>query len=333
MSLPHFKRKWRVLVANGDNVALDVSDLRVTFNINKSYQMPNYADITIYNLAPLTEQQIIQQGTRVIVEAGYEDGEYGKIFDGDIIQPIWDRRNVVDYTLELRCVDGDVINNNNFVAFTFAAQKDQRTLVYEMARQSRKSFEVDYVTDFLSSNKAVRGQTYFGQPSDYLHEIAIANDADFGTLDGKANIGRPTDDSPTEAVLINPQNGLVGTPEQTQDGVAFRCLLNPSIKFSYPAMLVKLDMKLIRQKKISIGQNLPSRLDADGQYKVISVTYIGDTRRNEWYCDVICCIWQLFSHRLMLSKNPKHQTRQFDLNQYSLQGMSLLPQLLPSLPP
>jgi len=51
-------------------------------------------------------------------------------------------------------------------------------------------------------------------------------------------------------------------------------------------MTVKLDMTIIRQMKVRQGM-LVSPLDADGIYKIIGVTYTGDTRGNEWYTNCI----------------------------------------------
>ena len=97
---------------------------------------------------------------------------------------------------------------------------------------------------------------FFGEPSDYMREIAIANDASYSTLEGKANIGRMTDQSqsPQEAIVLTPQTGLIGVPVQTQDGISFRCLLNPNIKVQYPPMLVKLDMQQVQQQKVYQNQ-------------------------------------------------------------------------------
>lgn len=117
-------RKYRVLVADKGNNAIDVSELRCQFRVMKSPYFPNYSDITIWNAKMEVFNEIINTGMRVILEAGYEDtvlgkGEYGVIYDGDVIQPIWDKPTHTDYTLTLHCVDGDLFWNNNYTSMTF----------------------------------------------------------------------------------------------------------------------------------------------------------------------------------------------------------------------
>ena len=57
-----YGRKYRVLVADKDNTALDVSNLRCTFRIEKiTNSRANYAEISIYNLSAGTEAQLIKE--------------------------------------------------------------------------------------------------------------------------------------------------------------------------------------------------------------------------------------------------------------------------------
>ncbi len=42
-----------------------------------------------------------------------------------------------------------------------------------------------------------------------------------------------------EALILTPQNGLIGYPQQIQYGVSFRCLLNPKINFNF-RMIIKI---------------------------------------------------------------------------------------------
>jgi hypothetical protein len=289
MNLPRFKRKWRIYVADNNSVAFDVSELHCIFNIEKNTNAINYADIEIYNLDPQFEQLVIRQGARVVVEAGYENGECGVIFDGDVIQPLWDRQDIVNRKLTLRCISGDKINNGNFVSITFESQQKQRDVVAQIAANSFTKFGVDHITNFLSDKKTERGMTFFGEPSDFLREIAISNDSAYSVIENKATIGRLTDQSNVQnAILIMPETGLIGVPTQTQDGISLRTLLNPNIKVTFPASLIALPTYVITQQKITIGQ-LQSRLDEKSLYKIMSVVYRGDTRGNDWYCDIVAC--------------------------------------------
>ena len=288
MTNPLYLRKYRVLVVDKNNNALDVSDLRCTFMIEKkALQAVNYADITIYNLTGPTEQAIIKEGQRVIVEAGYQDGAYGVIFDGDIFQPLWDRENVVDYKLTLHCISGDSFLKQNFIAFSKNAGYDYMEIIKDISVRARTPIPLGHITSNLDSNPSPRGKVIFGNAKDHLRNIARGNNAQMFADDGKLHITKITDVPQGQALVLSPQTGLVGTPQQIDYGFSFRCLINPTITIVNPSMMVKIDNSLLRQKKAIIGQ-IVSMIDQDMVGLVIGITTVGDTRGQEWYQDVVC---------------------------------------------
>jgi hypothetical protein len=280
-----YLRKYQILVVNEENKAIDVSNLRCTFKIEKlGYQAINFGEISIYNLTGNTESAIIREGMRVIVNAGYEDGTYGKIFDGDIFQPLRDRENVVDYKLTLHCIDGDSLLNNKIVKFTVNSGINQRGMIDQIVSQAYTPAQIGTVTD-LDSKTLPRGKVFFGEPKKYFRLIAQDNNAQFYANDGQIHISKITDTAANEAIVYSPQNGIIGTPTQIDYGVSFKVLLDSRIKISNPPMLVKIDNAYIRQQKLIYGQ-LPTLLDQDGVYKVSKVTHTGDTRGQEWYTEI-----------------------------------------------
>ena len=73
MSSYLWMRKWKILVVDDqDKEALNVSDLHVKFTVKKSREINNYSTVEIYNLTAATEQKILKEGDRIIIEAGYE---------------------------------------------------------------------------------------------------------------------------------------------------------------------------------------------------------------------------------------------------------------------
>lgn len=296
-----FGRKWKVSVYLDDGDILEISNsdyevqsgaLRVTFKIDKpGYQAYYWGDIVIYNLNGPTESMIIKEGNRVVVEAGYINGSYGKIFDGKVFQMFRERENVVDYKLTLHCLDGLGIFDNNFVAFTVYAGSDQRSHLENVASQATNPIELGVVSGNINTQALPRGKTFFGQPKDYFRQIAGYNNAQVYVNDNLVHITRLADGadmSPSEAIVITPKTGLVGTPQVTQDGIHFKVLLNPLLKIVNPTMLVKLDMTAIQQQLLQFGQ-YPTILDKNGIYQVVKIMHSGDTRGNDWYTEVVAC--------------------------------------------
>lgn len=296
-------RKWKILVVMEDGTtALDLSDsdfepgaLRVTFRIEHliMHAYP-YAEIVIYNLAGNTEQELIDEGSRVVVEAGYQNGAYGVIFDGQVWQARRNRANVVDYTLTLNCFPAPYMIQHNLVKYTRYSGMDMRQQLDALSAEG--NFELGEVTENLDQSRLPRGKTYFGEPRKYLRQIARHNNAQYRCDADGVHVTRLTDEVPPgEVVVLTPETGLVGTPQQIEWGVSFRCLLDPRIKVNRDRALVKLDMTLIRAMYAqppsmggggSGGYSL-SVLDRDGVYMIGAVTYLGDTRGNDWYVDAI----------------------------------------------
>jgi len=277
-----YGRKYRVIVSNKQGAALDVSQLRCTFRIRKTInQTPNFSEIALYNLSPDTENAIIQEGNRVIIEAGYEGEQYGLIFDGDVVQPIRDKEDATTYRLTLYSLDGDRVLNQGFVNFSVIKGQSARDVVTAAASKSKIPTQLGSISDGLSKSKLTRGKVMFGMMKDYLRQIAKTSDASFYVEDGKVNIIKMSDLPVGEIIDLSPESGLIGVPAQADLGVTFRCLLNPRIKIG---SMVRIDNSLIRAQVFNLGQ-VPRNLDEAGIYRVISVDYIGDTRGDDWYTE------------------------------------------------
>ena len=295
--MSQFGRKWELTIINSDGSVKYVIpdpgrpeevDLRIQFEIQTAImQTPWYSDITIWNLNALTEQQILTSADKVIMKAGYEDAAYyGKIFEGNVFQSLFDRENVTDFKTTLHCIDGLGIMDSNIVNFTTMAGYDQRTLIAQMSRQARTPINMGTITDSLKPQKMPRGKVLFGDHKKYLRDIAQDNGASHWYGNGNLNMGNINDTYQSEALVLTPDSGLIGTPQQIENGVYFRVLLNPNLKIIQPMMVVKLDMSVIRQMKVYQNQ-LIGPLDEDGEYKIVSVKHVGDTRGDEWYTDCI----------------------------------------------
>lgn len=277
-----YGRRYRVVVSGPNGKALDVSQLRCTFKIQKTImQQPNFSEIVIYNLAPDTENAIIQEGNRIVLEAGYEGEQYGLIFDGDIIQPIRDKEDGVNYRLSLFSLDGDRFLNTGMVGFSMVKGQSARSQIVNLASKAKIPSQLGSISAGLTKSELSRGKVVFGLAKDYLRQIAQTQSATFYVEDGKINIVRADDLPEGEIFDLSPESGLIGVPAQSEYGVSFKCYLNPRVKIN---SLIHIDNSLIRAQAFQQGQPIRA-LDNDGVYRIVSVTYVGDTRGDEWECE------------------------------------------------
>lgn len=94
--------------------------------------------------------------------------------------------------------------------------------------------------------------------------------------------------------VITSATGMIGLPEQTQNGIRIKTLLNPNIKIG---QAIKIDNKSVQGYRFGLGLSQQAsngmldqtiKLNADGLYYVMIADHQGDTRGQEWYSDLLC---------------------------------------------
>lgn len=285
-----WKRKCTLIVTSSGGSGIDLSQFKITFFIKKTdAQSPNEAEIKVYNLAQNTVNQIQKEFTRVTLQAGYEEN-FAVIFDGNIKQVKFGRDNGTDSYITILAGDGDSAYNFAVVNKTLSAgssQSDQANAAIDsMDGVSAGDVQID------GKAKLTRGKVMYGMARDYLRQTADTENAAWSIQDGKAQIIPISRLASGTAVVLNSKTGLVGTPEQTNDGITVKALLNPQIKIGGALKIDEADIKTATiQTKTSTQKddkvNTPATIAHDGAYKVISVEYVGDNRGNDWYANIV----------------------------------------------
>ncbi|WP_295295888.1 hypothetical protein [Veillonella sp.] len=289
-----YGRQWRVLIQTKEDKALDVTELRCTFTINKyATGQPSVCHLMIYNLNAQTEGNIIKEGFYVQLEAGYA-AQYGIIFSGQIIQVFRNREEGINYRLEILAVDGSAFLDLNFVRTTLAAGSTPRDVVVSLASVSKQPIETEEVSENMDQAKLPRPKVLFGRPKDYLNDISKGNGSFYWINDGKLTVRKFTDPIPeNHCIVLTPTTGLVGTPEYTDEGIRIVSLLNPLIVVNG---MIKIDNSIINRQAINLpngkggGQQKQSQqsvFDQDGEYQVYSIHHAGDTHGEVWTTEVI----------------------------------------------
>ena len=302
-TVPAFLRRWEIKITTGMDsegnaqTITATSDgfgpnaLRATFDIwQPGYQAFWVGDIVIYNFDPQTSKIILQEGMYVTVSAGYENGgQYGLIFAGNIFQSFVVRENVTDFKTVLHCIQGCPQLIKNLINFGMdgpVSTTDFANNAIAASSQQAGKLSLHYLENSLTTKMLPRGKVEFTDPWPFLDQLADDQKKVWWyDFDGKANVGDFNTPEPN-AIVYTPQTGLIGTPEQTEQGVAMRFLLDSRLKVKLNPVTVQLDMTSILALKLQIMQ-LPTILDQNGIYVVVAVRHFGDTRGNDWYTDII----------------------------------------------
>lgn len=245
-----FGRKYRILVSDKSNNAVDISQLHCTFSITKTIQMEaNVSEITVYNLNVQTENNILINGSRVTVEAGYEGSQFGLIFDGDILQTIREKEGANTYKLTIIALDSDRAINFDIVNFSISRGQTMRGVIDHIATAGNP-INLGSISETLSDQRLTRGKVLFGKASDYLRQIAKSNDLHYYMDSGSLNLINLNELPEDEIIELSPQSGLIETPGQTDFGICGKALLNPQLKLN---SLIHIDNSLVRLKAIDLN--------------------------------------------------------------------------------
>ena len=323
-----FGRKYQLYISgkspNGTVEKILVSDstlgqhaLRFTFNVHKFfYQAFWFADIEIYNAdGPLPNnaqglslsQLVIEQGMNVEIRAGYDNGRFGTIWEGQIFQPFISRKGVVDNVLRLNCIQGLYWGPNNFINFNLPALQTVRQEAETMAQNASTPIPISQASlqqlDGAIRQPLPRAQTIFGDPLKRFGEltdssnmipfmggnglqISSPQNVNFTPIASYAPIWSPG--STPQSLKPGIDYTLVDTPVQTLIGVDFSVLLDSRLDIQLPLSTVHLASEaLIELQALSIGSYAPRPLSSTmGNYVLIGVEHTGDTRGELWRTNV-----------------------------------------------
>lgn len=284
-----FIRKFTLLVSNNAGASIDLSALHVKFAVKRSDTVtPNMADIRVYNLSSQTALFIKKEFTKVVMQAGY-NSNFGGIFRGNIKQVIIGRESATDTFIDIIAGDGDRAYNFAILNTTLAKGSSPNDQV-NAALGSFQNLGVS--TGFigpLPQNQLPRGKVLYGNARDHLRTVADSHGFAWSIQNEKVNFVKQSTYLPGTVVVLTSKTGMIGTPQQTNEGVNCKCLINPHIKISGR---IKIDNTSVEQYKINLAvpnsaANIPAPLTADGVYYVLVVEHVGDTRGQEWYSNLV----------------------------------------------
>ena len=268
---------------------------------------PNYGDM-------LTLNQPLAMGDTVNLSAGYEsaasgsfDSQANLIYTGRIIQAVVTRENVVDYKLILRCAVGLMEDMFNLVSLPIPANTSALEAIQQVCSQPQANLpkvDIDAVAQQkLSQAKLPRGSAIHGKPYEVIQKLVkqcglfswiSPNGLNIRSFDPSLPLPQPSciyappnlpGTSQAGATNAPIKSTLLGVPEQTQNGIVFRVLLDSSVKVGDAVQLAPGTFLSPYAMTVPGLPVVPSR---NGTYIVNGVRHVGDSRGrgDDWYTQV-----------------------------------------------
>ena len=325
MKYDQFGRKLNLSLVNfNDGEILDLSAFHVTFKTEAAdLETPNNAEIRVYGLSRDTISNIILAGKGlefggVLLKAGYINGNFGTIFTGQIKQYKHGKDSPTSMYLDILAADGDVEYNETIINYSLAAgsgatlQAEIDKINSQMLPGTKPAISLINNTDPLY-RPAIRGKVAFGMGRLRLRDIAKTIGSSWSIQQGNLTfIGNNVtgDNIVTE---LTPETGLVGIPEQTNEGIKATCLMNSSLRIG---SLVRISIELINSLNYNakVTNGLPynvrsgspvniAPLSRGGLYFIFVVEHEGDTRGNNWYTNVVGLA--IFDDQMLVEDYPE----------------------------
>lgn len=269
--------------------------------------------IRVYNLSEGTANQIQEEFQFVSLAAGYKDGPYGTIFQGNIRMIRIGRENALNSFVDISAADADIAHAFGVVNTTLAAGSSDLDIV-NACMQAMNAMDPNKVTAGVlqgvtqgaqTSAAAVtasqgigglltlRGRVLYGLATQRLDDVAARNNASWFIEDGKLYFVKNTgylDDIPP--IELSPATGLIGVPTGTPNGLEVTSLLNPNMRPGRSVQINRrdIDTTFIKNQQFPGTQSLAqtASVTKNGLYRMLVVDHQGGNRETEFYTKLIC---------------------------------------------
>lgn len=264
---------------SGDVIRLESdgtqNTLRVLCNIQKTVMgFPNPSTITIYNLSRETRSAIQRGLTKITIEAGWDNTELHKVFQGSVMSSI-SQKNGSDILTKLTCLQGYGAAIKSVASITYASGTSVKTAIKDLASKlpgiSVSEANLKEVTGTFGRG----GWSFAGSTKDALTELA--NEYGFSWTIEDGAIRAIGDKAKFEGVVVldGTEGGLIlivptlQGPMQIQMGVKIKALYVPGVA---PGATVRV--------RSSIDKSL------DGDYRIHTASITLDTFADSWLMDL-----------------------------------------------
>lgn len=246
--------------------------MRVQFKITKTLKKePNTSEIRVTNLSPSRRASLQKKGVKVLLEAGYKDTGLSRFFSGDV-RTVDHVRDGADWTTVMQLGDGERAWQFARVNESFAPG----TRVSDVIRRIVASMAIDKgnMDDALMNINGTfdHGFCASGSASRAFDMVMRSAGREWSVQDNAFQILEPGGTVSQSIPEISPSSGLVNSPE-----------MGSPQKKGKPT-LVKFDALLTPVKPGAKVRLKSERYDGD--VRVVSVEFAGDTHGGEWYSKI-----------------------------------------------
>jgi len=277
-----FMRDYELIIKTNTGEAIIVRPpIRIQFDSVKSVDAGlNSCRVRIYNLSKDKRKKLIKEDTDAttkmpfLLKAGYNKIE--TLFKGFILES-FSEKSGADIVTTIVAMDGLVDAQGSYTSTTVKKGDAINVILKDMPNTTRAR---------ISDRPVVNRAKVLVGNSLKLIENNLKDDETYYIDEGKLYIIKQNEVVSDIIPLVNASTGLLNTPIKKKYEVTFNTLLNPTIRIGCQVKLESI-----------YAENL------NGTYKVLTITYRGDSGGTDWSQEVICV--RLNETKLLLAENEK----------------------------
>ncbi len=282
MNNDRFMRDYELIIKTNTGEAIIVRPpIRIQFDAVKSVDAGlNSCRVRIYNLSKDKRKKLVKEDTdttnklEFLLKAGYNKIE--TLFKGFVLE-CFSEKSGADIVTTAVSMDGLVDAQGSYTSTTVKKGDAINVILKDMPNTTRAR---------ISDRPVVNRAKVLVGNSLKLVENNLKDDETYYIDEGKLYIIKQNEVVSDIIPLVNASTGLLNTPTKKKYEVTFNTLLNPSIRIGCQVKLESI-----------YAENL------NGTYKVLTITYRGDSSGTDWSQEVICV--RLNETKLLLAENEK----------------------------
>ena len=282
MNNDRFMRDYELIIKTNTGEAIIIRNpIRIQFDIVKSVDAGlNSCRARIYNLSKDKRKKLVKEDTdttnklEFLLKAGYNKIE--TLFKGFVLE-CFSEKSGADIVTTTVSMDGLVDAQGSYTSTTVKKGDAINVILKDMPNTTRAR---------ISERPVVNRAKVLVGNSLKLVENNLKDDETYYIDEGKLYIIKQNEVVSDIIPLVNASTGLLNTPTKKKYEVTFNTLLNPTIRIGCQVKLESI-----------YAENL------NGTYKVLTITYRGDSSGTDWSQEVICV--RLNETKLLLAENEK----------------------------
>lgn len=263
-----YQRKYLLTVGT-----VEIENLDISFKVSKSlFKEPNTADVKVFGLNETHRRELNGlKNQPVKLEAGYE-GAMPLLYLGEV-RNVFTSREGTEWVTELSSAEFEKKQAHQRIHKTYVKATPVISLFQDCAKElglslGRASTKILAGQLIGGGEKYLHGVVVHGRASDQLDRLCSSMGFTWSIQDGTLQILDIDGTTEEQAVVLDSDSGLVGSPVVDADGdVKCKSLIQPG---------------LVCGRKIQIEGLLVTK----GFYRIDKIEYTGESWSEEWYADI-----------------------------------------------